>query len=533
MLLLIFVISFNAYATTGKPLPANEVFHFTNTLHDANTIIARWQIKSGYFLYKNRIKIELLSQQQAQLGPLNLPKGQLKYDALQGTYEILRKEIILPISILGLKPGETQLKVRYQGCSDEGFCYPPTTELYNVSINPQLTITAITPDSPLAEKNKPTAVSSSMMQNTEHLFLDASLPLILLSFFGFGLLLSFTPCVLPMIPILSGIIIGQTANVSFSSRKAFFLSLTYVLSMSLTYTIIGIVTALVGHNLQVMLQQPWALAIASGLFTLLAFSMFGFFDIRLPVRIENKLAQYSRRQQGGTYISTAVMGCIATLLLSPCVTAPLVGALTYIANKGNLFIGGSALFCLSLGMGIPLLLISTSAAKFLPKTGPWMNTVKTICGILLLILAISLLQRVIPGISPSMQLEQTASNNFQLHQTVTKLEDARNALVKAKQLGKRIMIDFYADWCASCKVMERTVLQKSAINHALNDFYLLKIDITAVNTATHDLLKYFNVVAPPTYIFYDNQGNEVLDTRIVGEVSSEHFLQQVARVSGK
>jgi thioredoxin:protein disulfide reductase len=387
MLLLATALSF------ANPPPAEAVFQLSAKPLDFNTATLIWTIKPGYFLYQDRIFIEPKENSITRLGEFVLPKATQKTDARGKTYAIYRKQLTFALPILGLEPGESLVSVHYQGCSDAGFCYPPQEVSVKIAINKQLHVDNVTIENlePIAEppqKPQPPTV--------EALFSSNNWVMIILGFFGFGLLLSFTPCVLPMIPVLSGIIVGHGHNLS--TRKAFFLSLSYVLSMSLTYSVIGALIAFVGHDLQLTMQSPWAIGLFSAIFILLALSMFDVYQLRLPVSFQAKLANITRHQARGHYLNAAIMGSLSILILSPCVTAPLIGALGYIANKGSVTLGILSLFFLSLGMGTPLLLIGTSAGKLLPKAGQWMNTVKAFFGVMLLAVAIYLLERLLPSV---------------------------------------------------------------------------------------------------------------------------------------
>jgi thiol:disulfide interchange protein DsbD len=393
-----------------------------------------------------------------------------------------------------------------------------------------------------------------------------------------------------MVPVLSGILVGHGHEIS--TRKAFFLSLTYVLSMAITYAVFGAVISLLGANLQIALQSPWAIGLFSLLFVLLSLSMFGLFDLQLPHAWQSKLTVIHRNQTKGQYISASVMGILSTLILSPCVTAPLIGALSYIAHSGNVVLGSLSLFFLSFGMGTPLLLIGTSAGHWLPKTGHWMTTVKFFFGILLLAIAIYLISRIIPAalsmglwaillifsgiyagallpayshqdkfkqasgivlliygvflltgasmggsdllqpLGPwkanhSLSANKSIQSPHLSTTTLTNLADVQSALTKAKAKGKGVMLDFYADWCETCRVLESTVFQDPKVLAALKKVVVLKIDVTANNEDQRTLLRYFNVVAPPTFLFFDTSGEENQALRLVGNLSSADFLRSL------
>lgn len=578
MLLLTSLIGF------ANPLPANVIFQLTARPLDSNTFILNWYIEKGYFLYNSSIKLNDNANGYFHLGRMSLPAALTKTTAQGNTYAIYRNELTLSVPVLGSAPGEAMLDVSYQGCSDEGFCYPPERRQIQLTINDKLALSQVNIE-PAVETTSMVAKKTGRDGKLEALFSTNNAFLIIVSFFGFGLLLAFTPCVLPMIPVLSGIIVGHGNKLS--TRKAFFLSLSYVLSMSVTYSLIGAVIAFMGNNLQMVMQSAWAVGLFSMLFIVLALSMFDVYELRLPVSWQARLASITRSQAGGHYLSAAIMGCLSILILSPCVTAPLIGALGYIANQGNVILGILALFFLSLGMGTPLLLIGTSAGKLLPKTGQWMNEVKSFFGVLLLAVALYLLDRLLPSILIMMlwasllvlsgiylgALRKPASNLEKFNQgvglilmvygfliligaslghsnplqplkshaisvnqaastsvlTAKTVSDVQTALANAKREGKPVVIDFYADWCTSCKVIAATTLRDAHVRAAMNDFLLIKIDLTANNAENKALLDYYNVIAPPTFLFYDAQGHALEALQLVGEVSTDAFLDRLVK----
>lgn len=583
LLLSLIAISSNAV----NPPPSEEVFKLSVNQVDPNTFTLIWQIKPGYFLYRDRIGLTETQHSNFNLGVPRFPASVSKIDKQGNHYQVYRHQLILPISILGKEPGESLIDLHYQGCADDGFCYPPAQRQLRVTIDKELALAGINFEDPHAINM--TSDKTTSNNNIEQVFANPNWLMIMLSFFGFGLLLSFTPCVLPMIPVLSGIIVGHSS--SLTTRKAFLLSLSYVLSMSLTYAMVGAIVALLGSNLQIAMQTPVAITLFSLLFVLLALSMFGFFELKIPLSWQTKLASVSRNQASGHYVGAAIMGCLSSLILSPCVTAPLIGALSYIAHSGNVALGSLALFFSGLGMGTPLLLIGTSAGKWLPKAGPWMNKVKAFFGILLLGVALFLLQRIMPDIvimmlwaallvlsgiylgalspAPSLgdkfsqgtgilllvygllvlvgasmgesnPLQPLASLHWQTHNATSQYAAAVKPSVKTlaeteqaihQALGKPVMLDFYADWCTSCKIMEATTFKDPAVQAALKNFTVVKVDITGNNEAHKALLQKFNVIAPPTFLFFNAQGQELSNHRLVGEMSAAVFLKQIHKIT--
>jgi thiol:disulfide interchange protein DsbD len=416
--------------------------------------------------------------------------------------------------------------------------------------------------------------------------------LIAIGFLGFGILLAFTPCVLPMIPILSSIIVGQGEEIN--TIKAFWLSLIYVLAMAITYAIAGVVAGLAGGYVQAFLQSPWVLGAFSIVFVLLSLSLFGLYELQLPSRFHHHVTHLSNQQTGGTYVGVAIMGCLSTLIVSPCVTAPLIGALSYIGKTGNAVLGGSALFSMGLGMGIPLVIIGTAGGKFLPKAGLWMNTVKAFFGVLMLGVAILLLSRIISPTTTMLlwaalliissiymgAFTQTPAtgigklwkglslimlvygfllligagmgntNPFQplvvqraipvvnTPQTepfkiITSLEELQEAIDSAKAQDKPIVLDFYADWCLSCKEMDNTTFEDPRVQVLLSRFVVLRADVTSNDDANKALEHQFNVIAPPTILFFDQNGQELNKDRIVGAVDAATLLKQLKSIIGK
>ncbi len=570
------ILFFTSLLGFANPPPADAVFQLTAKPADLNSFVLDWHIEKGFFLYKEKIKLSSSDTIIFNLGSIILPKALQKTDARGTTYAIYRNQMTLTVPVLGKEPGEALLDVHFQGCSDEGFCYPPQMIKIKLTFDTRLALTQVS----IEEQEKPALKKIRTGTELEQLFTDSNWGIVILSFFGFGLLLAFTPCVLPMIPVLSGIIVGHGHHLS--TRKAFFLSLSYVLSMSVTYSLIGAVIAFMGNNLQVVMQSTGAIGLFSVIFIALALSMFNVYELRLPQSLQNKMANITRSQSGGHYLSAALMGCLSILILSPCVTAPLIGVLGYIAHEGSIGLGMLSLFFLGLGMGTPLLLIGTSAGKLLPKAGQWMNEVKAFFGVILLAVAIYLLGRILPspvtmvlwacllvfsGIylgaltktdsnlekfnqgaglillaygfliligasqghdNPLLPLKSeirtTESSTTSQRITATTLNEALSVLARAKASGKPVVVDFYADWCTSCKVIAATTLQNPDVKTALSTVMMLTIDLSANNDDSRALLSYFSVVAPPTFLFFDAEGGELETLRVVGEVSALALL---------
>ena len=572
----------------ATPPDVDEAFAFSAQIQDPQNLLAHWSIAEGNYLYRDKIKFEIVDNNQVELLQASLPAGENKMDEIFGLSEVYHHdtEVVLPIK----RSSETQqiiLKAYYQGCSETfNICYPPTQRTIKLSLPalpessdhytlaPSLASAAATL---LPEQDR---IAQSLAQD--------SLAKILLGFFGLGILLAFTPCVFPMIPILSSIIVGEGENIT--TRKAFVLSLTYILTMSLTYTAAGVLTGLLGENLQAMLQNAWVIGSFSVLFIILALSMFGLFELQLPHALQHRLHQISHQQQGGSLAGSALMGLLSGLIVGPCLAPPLAGALIFIGQHGDPILGGSALFSLSIGMGLPLLIIGTSAGTLLPKAGDWMNNIRAIFGVLMLALAIWMLERIIPGwvslllwggllvvtavylgalntlrvdangweklwkgiglillIYGSLLIFGGASGSHNIWQPLqafasSKKDDSKistglsftqlSNLTELNQYlstsNKPAMLDFYADWCVDCKRMESTTFQDPALIAALANYDTLQIDMTA-NTPEHKaILKYFGVFGPPTILFFDADDQEYPQHRLIGAVSASELIDHLA-----
>ncbi|MGB6976567.1 MAG: protein-disulfide reductase DsbD, partial [Gammaproteobacteria bacterium] len=529
-----------------------------------------------------------------KLGQPIFPTGVAKHNSELGNFQAYQTNVEIPVPIVKPNTGDVNLLVTYQGCSELGFCYPPITKSFTVNLSGNYNqatsgTTVHVPVIAQTSAGKPHYVSDQ--ERISRILEGGNLLLIILSCIGFGLLLSFTPCVLPIIPILSGIILGHDRAAS--TGKAFRLSLVYVLSMSLTYAVAGLLIGWLGSNLQVALQKPWVLVLFSLIFIWLALSLFGLYELQLPKGLQARIANISHHQKSGHYIGVAIMGCLATLIVSPCVTPPLVGILSYIGHKGSPLLGGIALFSLGIGMGIPLILIGTSGGKLIPKAGPWMNSIKSILGVMLLGIAIWMLQRLLPGpiillmwaalliicaiylgaltttsssgweklwkgigflmliygvllifgaargnsdplkplaISPFSSELHAATTEFTF-QPVKTVAELQQALALAKQQNRPALVDFYADWCTSCKIMAKQTFADPRVQKALNHFVVLQANITDNNENDQALLQQFGVIAPPTVLFYNPTGEELSHLRIVGEMDPDQFLKVIQEVS--
>ncbi len=589
-------------------LDVDVAFKLDTEIKD-NTFVARWQIADGHYLYRDKTNI-LSEDPEVKTGKLQLPAGEAKDDPIfNATLFVYHEDVAvrLPFSYSGDENREVVFNVKYQGCSEiSGICYPPQTKTVSVKLpaadaSATNTFSADTSDeAPSTATTQNKAEEVSEQDQMSNALRSGNTWITLLAFFVAGLLLAFTPCVFPMIPILMGIIVGQ-GEVQ-STRKSFTLSLVYVLAMASTYTIIGILVGLSGENIQAWFQNPWIIGSFVAIFVALAFSMFGFYELQMPASIQNRLAQISNNQRGGTLLGTAIMGFLSALIVGPCVTAPLVGALIYIAETGDAILGGMALFSLSMGMGAPLLVLGASAGKILPRAGAWMETVKAVFGVMLLALGIWLLERVAPAtttmalwaallivsaiymgaldsldkkdsgwhklwkglgiilliygiiifigmasgnrdifhplkslttsgatLSSGQSAGQSQASTHLEFQQIKGVEGLNAALAQAKAQNKPVMLDFYADWCVSCKEMEMLTFSNPAVQQALEGVVLLQADVTPNDEKDRALYKRFGIIGPPSIMFFDRDSNELKNFRIVGYKNAEQFTQHIQR----
>ncbi len=517
-----------------QALPADQVFKVSVRNFNNKILAVDWDIKPGYYLYKSKIHFET---KPLSIHSVILPKGLVKHNQFMGSYEVYQGHVTALLRFANPLPKQTlAMVIHYQGCAIAGFCYPPVIKYITLNPfenrhNPLKQDTVGVENNSQAKKQIPgTLKSVSEQGKILNLLAGHNIFWTLISFFGFGLLLSLTPCVLPLIPVLSAIILGQK---QLNTAKAFSLSLTYVLAMALTYALAGVFAGLAGSYLQAFLQSPWVIIIVCALFVFLAFSLFGFYELRLPTSWHEKLINMTNRQQGGNYIGVALMGCLSTLVISPCVTAPLVGVLTYIGNTGNALLGGLALFVLGLGSGAPLLIIGTSAGKWIPQSGPWMNGIKMILGILMLVMAVWLLARIIPNNSRPFHFlhpNQVVSSEINNFKTIKGISELKEALKQAKKQNKPVFLDFYANWCLSCKEMEQLVFTAPQVKCLMSSFILLRADVTANDAKDQALEHKYHVIAPPTFLFFTPSGQELTDSRIVGKEEAQIFVHHLKQI---
>ena len=491
-------------------LPPDVAFKLDLAALDANNVSANFKIVPGYYLYKQRLKFEIKDATTGTIEAINLPTGETKDDPNFGKQEVYHHDFSANIKLASAK--NPTIQATYQGCSEKGLCYAPQTKTFTIDLVGTSTGAA----SSLVDTND---------DKTTVALKTGNLWLVVAGFFAAGLLLSFTPCVLPMIPILSSIIVGsQSKQAKPTKLHAFGLSVAYVLGMALSYTLAGVAAGLSGSLISQSLQSPWILALTALVFVALAFSMFGFYELKLPSVFENKILGFSQKLKGGEWLGVFIMGVISALIVSPCVAAPLAGALIYIGQTHNVLLGGVGLFALALGMGVPLLLIGASAGSLLPKAGGWMTVVRNLFGVVMLAVAAYIVWPVLPNaitqpVNKALGLQAALHLPFQRVKSVAELDAAiKNAN------GKIVMLDFYADWCTSCKEMEKLTFSDEKVKTALKNTVLLQADVTANNADDQALLKRFGLFGPPGIIFFDKTGAEQ-KTRVIGYKNVDDFTQ--------
>lgn len=563
-------------------LAPEEAFIMNHRVDSSNKIILSWQIAPGYYLYSD--KFAFSTDSPIQLGTTRIPVGEAHYDEHFGDVEIFYDylEVQLPFSRASPDAVDVVIEANFQGCKVDSICYPVITEIAELELPPSSTFAGQIAETPLLV---------SEQDRLATLVLSDSWWLVLATFYGLGLLLAFTPCVLPMVPILSGIIAGQSGKVT--AGRGFALSLAYVMGMAMTYTIGGAIAASFGSQLQAAFQEPWLLTLFAALFVGLALSMFGLYELQMPSAIQTRLSNMANNRKTGTFVGTVIMGALSALIVTTCVAPPLVATLAVIGQSGDIFRGAGALFALSLGMGSPLLLVGASAGKLLPKAGPWMNAVKASFGVMMLGLAVWMMDRVLPGsiilllwaflvfltgvflgafeplptaasalkrlgkgfgvmaciygalmligvtlggedplkpIPHSNFLAGSAQNIDTGHLAFESIESVAAlevALEEARAAGMPVMFDFTAEWCVACKELEKYTFSEPEVIAALEPFMLLQTDVTENDDDDKALLKYFGSFGPPTIAFYDPAGQEQPAYKLVGYVEAEEFSAHV------
>ena len=543
-------------------LPPEKAFRVSARLIDAKSIEVKFEIAEGYYLYRERLTFKA---EGASLGAPDIPHGKIKFDPnFEKEVETFRQQLIVRIPVEN--SDKFKLTVGNQGCSDKGLCYAPMETIFRLSS--------------LSIKNQE-ASGASESGRIQASLASGKLSLILPLFFLLGLGLSLTPCVLPMVPILSFIIVGEGAQTS--RGRGFILSLSYALGMAFVYTALGIAAGLLGEGLAAALQKPWLLTSFAVLIAVMSLAMFDVYQLQMPASLQLLLTKMSERQKGGKLFGVFIMGALSALIVGPCVAAPLAGALVYISQTRNVIIGGSALFVMALGMSVPLLLLGLSAGTLLPRAGQWMKVVKPLFGVVMLALALWMVASLIPSLvlmagwgllavaygifillsghlgwfpklfgvlfvllgaaqwigiatgsdnpfAPweNLRGERAQKTEFKKIKTVDELDQAL-----ASAGGKAVMLDFYADWCVSCIEMEKLTFTEPAVKQVMDQMLLLQADVTANDAEDKALLKRFSLFGPPGIIFFGRDGQEMLDARVIGFKSSDIFLQRLQQVQAQ
>lgn len=565
LLLILFIYSFSL-ELGNKVLEPEEAFK-VKFIKNEDSLNIKLELGKDIYLYHDKLQINILKPQKIEITKeLNIPKP-VNYQEFIVQFDNLN--LTIPYDFLKSKVDskEFEIELKFQGCSKAGLCYAPMSQKQILMFDENIE----NKNTNLENLNETDTIANSLKEK--------NILLVLITFFGFGLLLSLTPCVFPMIPILSSIIVGASKNQTMTASRGFFLSLVYVLSMSIAYTIAGVIAGIFGANLQVALQNPYVLVIFALIFVALAFSMFGYFEIKLPQAIQNRVNKTTDGKEKQGVVGIAIMGFLSALIVGPCVAPPLAGALVYIGQTGDAILGGLALFVMSLGMGVPLLLIGLGAGKFIPKPGGWMESITRIFGIVMLGVAIWLLDRVLDatiiiylwallllgsaiylriyqhlltqlitvvifilGIvlfvgaisgatNPLNPLEKfTSSKMTQVSDEkliFKKIKNIQELELAIKNSNKPVMLDFWASWCISCKELEEITFQDEQVINKLQEFTLLKADVTENNDEDKALQKKFGVVGPPALIFWDKDKNEIQASRIIGYKNPKDFLEIV------
>ena len=566
--------------TQRKVLSPEEAFQ-VSAKRTGDVVVVSLKVGEHIYVYDDKLKLSIIEPTKVSLDKEIKRPAPIAYEEFQVHKEPI--DFMIPISVIKkyVDSGTFKIELEYQGCATSGICYQPMKNDFSFDLDSS--VSQETPKAASQELSEEDFIASTLQ--------NGNVWIVLLSFLGFGILLSFTPCIFPMIPILSSIIVSQSGGKQMSTKRAFILSLVYVLAMASAYTIAGVFAGLFGANISAALQDPWVIGIFSAVFVALAFSMFGFYEIQMPSFIQSKLTKKSDEMQGQGIVGVAVMGFLSALIMGPCVAAPLAGALVYIGQSGDALLGGAALFVMSIGMGLPLLVIGVGAGKYMPKPGGWMDAVKAIFGVVMLALAVWTLSRVVPaniimfmwvalaissaiymgaldtldkgvngwlkliksfavilfiyGImlfvgamtsstNPLNPLEKFSSTNSvsstvtlsqekEAFKVVPTLKELKSIIAESK---KPVMVDYYADWCVSCIELENYTFSDPAVMKKMEDFTLIRIDVTKNSADDKELLKEFGLFGPPAIMFFKD-GKELRAKRLIGFKDAEEFLGHI------
>ena len=541
--LISFVLAFGAITAQAQNFLAPEqAFQVSAEYQSKNEIFLNVKPAKGYYIYRESIKFKLIKSNGDQsLGAPQLPQGKIKFDENFGKeLETYPKDFSILLPLINNKDASgIILSMELQGCADRGVCYPPMKLRFTLSglqsvVNGVLYEEGAEAESSAKNTTKKLGLADLWSARDDAGLLTGMLqnisPFILLgSFFILGVAMALTPCVLPMLPIMSSVIFGSKndRHRDISKLRASVLALSYVLGMAIMYSVAGMITAALGANIQAWLQNPWVLSVFALMLLALAASLFGFYELRLPQSLHNKIDRIAGKQEGGSVIGAFMLGAISTLIASPCVTAPLAGVLAFIAQTGSIPLGGILLFVMALGMGLPLMLFAIGAKGLLPKAGAWMTIVQRVFGVLLIGLAVWVA-------SPIFTSSKTSSNETMhrlesgiVFQRVTNSAQLNTLLSQAKQKGQPVLLDFYADWCVTCKEMELLTFSNEKVKAALSSYQLIQVDVTK-NTVEHQrVLKQYALFGPPAILFFDANGEEKASKRVIGFMKAERFLERL------
>ena len=530
-------------------LPPEQAFVVEATW-SANTteLLIDYRPVKGYYIYQESLQYRLfINDRQINTKNIQLPRGIEKFDETFGKkMEIYPNPFSVTIPFLQKAEQGIRLELDLQGCADGGICYPPMTYQYFLAA-PGVKVAPI-PDADLRPISRSTNTQSMSLAglwserddigSIKSYLENADLAYLLLGFFLLGVALAFTPCVLPMLPILSSIVLGKQGDLPISKVRSAYLALAYILGMALLYALAGILTAALGSGVQRVLQSPIALVVFSGLLLFLAGSLFGFYELRMPQAWQNKVDQMAGRQKGGSLFGAFALGAISTLVASPCITAPLASVLGFVAQTGSMVLGGALLFVMALGMGLPLLLIALGARSVIPSAGAWMVWLQRALGVMLVLLAIWI---VWPAFSmlhgeadpqKGSRLEKSIAPNL-VFQVVRSPEELQSILQKAQENKKSVLLDFYADWCISCKEMEAITFTNPEVAKEMSRFVLVQADVTVNNSSTQALLKQYGLFGPPAILLFNGLGDEQKGLRVVGFMPPGRFSQRLQELNTK
>lgn len=577
------LFSFESTSAENEILDPDVAFRVIADIDSNKQLVLKWDIEPGYYLYKNKFSVDSANP-NLTLGNYEFPKGKLKEDAAFGQVEVYygQTNVSIPFQLTDAILKEFDLNVAYQGCKEDSVCYPPIKKTLTVSVPASFESLAI---SDTSSQTSPQLPLVSEQDAITQKLKDKSLLSNILLFFGFGFLLALTPCVFPMIPILSGIIVGEGEHITRS--RAMLLSINYVIAMALTYSILGVIAGHFSFNLQAASQNVWVLSFFSGVFVLLALSMFGFYEFHLPARWQSKLSSSHNQEHHGTYKGAFIMGVLSAIIVGPCVAPPLAGALLYISQTGNALLGGLALFAMGLGFGVPLLIVGATSGELLPRAGLWMERIKHVFGVIMLGVAIWFLERILPAslslilwaalfittaifmgaldrieaittswqrlwkglgiillvygialvvaatqgtgtvLEPFNKQMSVAATTALPFKKISNLDELDKELKQAKAEGRTVMLDFYADWCVVCDEMEAYTFSDPAVQKTLQSVTLLKIDVTKNNDDDKAFLKQFDLFGPPAILFFNKDAVEIKSHRLVGFVKADPFIKHV------